>query len=806
MFANGPGRLGYDSDRRRGNAVLGPKQKYLLLTISLLFGIAVGGLWPRVIEIRDQTRQMADSHRKHQTAHKGWSFPAKVWSNSASLELPADQLMEHARLRNYTQSCPARDPGEYCPKTETVIPRGGAFPEGKQPGGLAGWTRPLALEPMIIGYLIGPDAEIRDHLPLEEVPEHLIDAILASEDTGFWDHYGVDIRGLMRATMANAKSQSYGQGASTLHMQVVRSLSQNKEDSMGRKIREIAMAFTLDGYLGKEGVLQMYLDVPYLGQSGTFAICGFEAAARHYWGKSARDLTLGESATLVGILPRPGSWGPDIDPSMAKIRRDKVLKRMEEVMGYDVTAARAEPVVTNLTPVPKTIFPSYMQATRAWLESHLTTQTVYGSGLNVYTALDVVAQTRTEELLNEKRDYLEKQLGRKGDDPLQAAGALVDPYTGAMVAVYGGRDSTATGFNRATQARRQAGSSFKPLVYALAFSRMDGDGMPLYTAADTVPNMRRTFENTDGWRPRNVGGKYTATVPLAQALAASSNIGTASLLEELGGPRHLVDFADRLGFEKRWLPEELGLALGQGEVTPLEMASFSAAVINGGRKATGSPVLLARDAAQQIPVGALSQERPVMSPEAAALTRELMRGVVLSGTGGAIRGVNGVVGYTGEAIGKTGTTDNEYDLWFVGGTPHYASALWVGYDTPTTVGGSASEVAAPLWGWWMKEVQSGLDDRVFDGPKIDYRRVCTITGLRPQQGEGCKSIRAPFLPGTAPRGTSEACDKDDPEKKFVSFWNRRRQAKAEGRSAGPKPKTPTNQATGKARSSGPSPF
>jgi len=785
---------------------VGPKLKYTLLGFSLIWGVTIGGLVPRLLDIRERTRDMADAHRKHETAHQGWSFPAKVWSDSASLDLPTDQLMGHAKLRGYSQACPAREPGEYCPKTGTVIPRGGVFPEGKQPGGTAGWTRPLALEPIIIGYLIGPDAEVRDHLPLDEVPEHLIDAIIASEDTTFWTNIGVNFKGLARATLTNARKQSYSQGASTLTMQVVRSLSQNKEDSMGRKIREIAMAITLDGYLGKEGVLQMYLDVPYLGQSGNMAICGFEAAARHYWGKSARDLTLGEAATLAGILPRPASWGPDVDPSSAKIRRDKVLKRMEEVMGYDVERARAEPVTTNLTAVPKTKFPSYMQATRAWLEAHLPTSTVYGSGLNVYTALDVVAQTRTEEVINEKLDYLEGQLGRRGDEPLQAAAALVDPYTGAMVAVYGGRDSTATGFNRATQARRQAGSSFKPLVYALAFSRMDGDGMPLYTASDTVTNVRRTFENTDGWRPRNVGGKYTPTIPLAQALASSSNIGTASLLEELGGARHLVDFADRMGFEKRWLPEEMGLALGQGEVTPLEMASFSAAVINGGRKSTGSPVLMARDAAQQIPVGALAQERPVMSPEAAVLTRELMRGVVLSGTGGAIRGVNGVVGYTGEAIGKTGTTDNEYDLWFVGGTSHYASALWVGYDTPTSVGGSASEVAAPLWGWWMKAVQEGLAPRGFDGPTFEYRRICTITGMRPQQGQGCKSIRAPFLPGTAPRGVSEACDKDDPEKKFVSMWNRKKPTGKTGRSSGPKPSAPSNQATGKARSTGPSPF
>ena len=786
---------------------MGPALKYSLLGISLIWGIAVGGLWPRLIEIRENTRTMADAHRKHKTAHPGWSFPAAVWSDSASLDLPPAQLMEHARLRGYTMACPAREPGEYCERSGAVIPRGGAFAEGQQPAGMAGWTRPIALEPILIGNLIGTDGEVRTHLPIDEAPEHLIDAIIAAEDEDFWNHPGVNPFASLRALWANVQKSRYSQGASTLTMQVVRRLSQNEEKTISRKIREMAMAVTLDGYLGKEGVLQMYLDAPYLGQAGNLSICGFEAASQHYWGKSAKELSLSEAATLAGILPAPGRYGPDIAPKLAKLRRDRVLRRME-LMGYDVDSARTEPVTVNLTPVPEIRYPSYMQATRAWLEAHLPIGTVYGSGLNVYTALDVVAQDRTEKTLHESLSYMEAQVGRKGDEPLQAAGAMVDPYTGALVAVYGGRDSTATSFNRATQARRQAGSAFKPLVYALAFSRMDGDGMPLYTAADIVPNKRRTFDNTDGWRPRNVGGKYSETIPLAQALASSSNIGTASLLEELGGPRHLVDFADRMGFEKRWLPEELGLALGQGEVTPLEMASFVSAVINGGRRSTGSPVLIARDAAKQIPVGALASERPVMSPEAAVLTRELMRGVVLSGTGGAVRGVNGKVGYNGEAIGKTGTTDKELDLWFIGGTPNYASALWVGYDTPTRVGGSASEIAAPMWGWWMGETHRDLDARPFEGPEFLYRQICTLTGKRPQKG--CLSIRAPFLPGTMPTAISDQCATPDPEKKFVSIWRRRQAGGDTGRTGAGKtrPAKPStsNQATGKARSTGPAPF
>ena len=785
-----------------------PFFKYALLGTSLLWGMAVGGLWPQLIDIREKTRVMADKHRKHETAHPGWSFPAKIWSDVAPLDLPKDRLMEHARIRGYTPACPALMPGEYCEKDGQVIPRGGMFAEGRQPAGMSGWTRPIALEPILIGYLIGPDGEVRDHLPLDEAPEYLLDAIVAAEDEDFFNHPGVNPFSFLRAGLANVESRRYGQGASTLTMQVVRRLSQNEEKTISRKVREAAMAVTLDAYVGKEGVLQMYLDAPYLGQKGSMSICGFEAASRHYWGKSAAELTLAEAATLAGILPAPGRYGPDVAPQIAKIRRDRVLQAMTK-MGYDVTDARKEPVEVNLSPLPETLYPSYMQATRAWLEQHLPSEKVYGSGLNVYTALDVVAQEQTDKILTDKVRYIEKQTRRRTDQSLQAAAALVDPMSGALVAAYGGTDATATGFNRATQARRQAGSSFKPVVYALAFSRMDGDGKPLYTAADTVTNMRRTFENTDGWTPRNVSGKYSKTIPLAQALKWSSNIGTASLLEELGGPRHLVDFAERLGFDKQWLPEEMGLALGQGEVTPQEMASFVGTVVNGGRRVAGSPVLFARDAARQIPVGVLNPERPVMAPEAAALTRELMRGVVQGGTGGSIRGVNGIYGYRGEAIGKTGTTDKEYDLWFVGATPYYAGAVWLGYDTPERVGGSASELAAPLWGWWMKGVHENLPDKEFEGPELEYRRICTITGLIPKKG--CLSVRAPFLPGTAPKTYSSACavaDKD--ENGFVSLWQRRRLA-AEGKpipgrgkaAKGKKAGSPAAAATGATRSAGP---
>ena len=186
-----------------GAAHVRPIWRYSLLGVSLLWGVAIGGMWPRLIDIRDQTRKMADEHRKHEVAHPGWSFPAKIWSDAASMDLPSERLIEHAKLRGYLAACPARSPGEYCEKTGTVIPRGGVFAEGVQPPGMAGWTRPLALEPILIGYLIGTDGEVRDHLPLDEAPEHLIDAIIAAEDEDFWNHPGVNPMASLRALWAN---------------------------------------------------------------------------------------------------------------------------------------------------------------------------------------------------------------------------------------------------------------------------------------------------------------------------------------------------------------------------------------------------------------------------------------------------------------------------------------------------------------------------------------------------------------------------------------------------------------------------
>ena len=773
--------------------------------IVAFLGLALaGGALPCLMIARDWANEgiaLADLHVRHEVAHPGWSFPAVVQSAPAPLAgLAPTRAVAEAKVRGYAEDCGKAAPaGTYCGK------------KGKQR--VKSLSGDDTLAPIVLGRLIGPDGELRTHLPLETAPKHLLDAIVAAEDRNFRDHGGVNWTATVRAAIANTQEGGYAQGASTLTMQVVRNLAQRKEKTLSRKLREMVQAMAIDSHLGKDGVLQIYLDAPYLGQWGSYSICGFEEAARYYFGKDAADLSLAEAATLAAILPAPGKFAPDRAPEKAKERRDRVLRAMAELYGYDVTEALASPVTTvPPAPLPER-WPAYLGATRAWLEATVSPDVLYGAGLTITVGVDPVAQAATEEIFPKKTKWFEGLIGKSNDKArLQAAGVLVDAHTGLLRAVYGGDDVTATSFNRATQARRQPGSSFKPLTYAMAFEQTNPDGTPKFTAATAEPNTTRTFDTPQGkWTPRNVGGEYSTTASLAQGLAWSQNIATASLLDDAGGPKALKAFAKTLGFDVSKFPEEMGLCLGQGEVTVLEMGQFAATVANGGRKVTGSPVLSAIDGAGREVVKAPVLGDAVMKPETAALTRELMRLVIDIGTGGASRGAGGEAGYNGQAMGKTGTTDQEKDLWFVGASPDLAAAVWIGYDQPTPLGVAASDLAAPLWGWWMHAVTRDVKELpTFPAePKLVFRGICRETGKI--GNETCRGIRAPFLPGTAPKAgcslehppepeeddaTAEALDgagegEDAPKKpKHESLWKRmareqaeREAAKAEGAGA-----------------------
>lgn len=356
--------------------------------------------------------------------------------------------------------------------------------------------------------MFGPDGEIRFHLPLAEAPRHLVDAILASEDRSFREHAGVDPGAMVRAAVANAKRGAWSQGGSTLTMQVVRSLTQEREKTVLRKIREMVLAVAIDGHIGKDVVLRMDLGAPYRGQRGGLSICGFEAASLHYFGKRATDLTVAEAATLVGLLPSPMKFDPARYPDRARMRRDLVLTAMAEVAGYDVAEALASPIVTAPPLVLPERFPAYLSATRAWLEQHVPPVTLYGAGLVVTVGLDVAAQEETDRLFLAKIGYFESLLGRRGALPLQAAAVLMDTATGIIRAIYGGSDLTATGFNRATQARRQPGSNPAPRSSPSCTRQRSSNATPTGPRASPRPMPNQT-SNGPFRRHRGTGDPET---------------------------------------------------------------------------------------------------------------------------------------------------------------------------------------------------------------------------------------------------------------------------------------------------------
>ncbi len=732
--------------------------RFFLVAALASLAVAAVGWFSYVLPwwrpIREEAAQTSQAHWDLAIAHPGWSFPAHFWSAPASLDLPLPRLVSEARARGYTEVCPPARPGEICPTSGEVILRGGRFAEGIQPAGNDGWTRKLALEPILLGALVGPDGEIREHLPMELAPPVLLRAILAAEDERFYAHPGVDLEGIARAMWVNWNEGAFTQGASTLSMQVTRAMTGRKEKSLERKLDEMGRAVAVDRYLGKDRVLQMYLDAPYLGQQGTFSVCGFRAASRLYFGVDAPDLTLAQAATLAAILPAPAHYAPDRHPEAARSRRDRVLRRMAE-SGWDrteVDRALAEPVVARgHALLPEVKYPAYFSVAREALLAAVPPEVAYGAGLDVFTALDPVVQEAVEEVLTERVAFLDRLVWGRGIGPLLSAAAFADPATGHLVAAHDTALLDPAGFNRVTQMRRQPGSSFKPVVYALAFSP-GPDGRPRRTPSHSVPDMPHAFNRggPDLWTPRNANSWYMPEITLARGLAMSANLAAANLLDELGGPDPLIAFASKLGFDTSGFPREMGLSLGQGQVTPQEMVRFVATVAGDGRRASASPLVVAVDA-----FGTVRYENPLsteqaLTPEAALLTREIMRLVVANGTGWSVKGRHGVEGYRGEVVGKTGTATEEKDLWFIGSTPDYAGAVWVGYELPAQVGGHASEVSAPLFGWLLASISEGLPPRKFDSSGVARRYVCANTGL--SANATCPVLQIPFLPDEKIRG------------------------------------------------------
>lgn len=646
------------------------------------------------------------------------------------------------------------------------------------PAGREIWALPL--EPEQIGAYYGPDREQRDLVVLDELPPHVIDAVLAVEDRRFETHAGLDPRRIAGALIANLRAGAVTQGGSTLTQQLVKNFFLTPERTFSRKAQEAVMALLVEFRRDKREILQAYLNEIYLGQRGATAVHGIGEASRVFYGKRATKLSVAEAALIAAIIRSPNGLSPYRETERALKRRDLVLDLMLRQGRIDDAAwrtAKAEPLRLAAVTPDAGDARYFLDLLRRQLSSVYSEDVLANEGLRIYTTLDGRAQRLAARALREGLADLEKRYPKLAtDDPSRALqGCLIAmrPQTGEILALVGGRDYGRSQFDRCTQARRQTGSVFKPFVYIAALEPRGGK--PLLTLASFIDDSPLEVKTPSGpWLPRNFDRQFHGRVPVREALERSFNVATARLGQDVGIPR-VIDVARRLGVTSP-LPEVPSLVLGTADVSPMEIVRAYATLASGGVRPEVQAIEdLVGPGGKTLERRRLRFER-VLDAGTAFLATSMLRGVAERGTAVALRST----GLRGPIAAKTGTTDGEHDLWLVGYTPELAVAVWIGFDKPRSVGIASSVGALPIWRRFVQELTGGEIRGSFRRPS-----GVTVADIEPATGRlaltDCPE-REPefFLEGTLPRiscpsgQATDALGDDSPQVRRRFFdWLRR---------------------------------
>jgi penicillin-binding protein 1B len=630
-------------------------------------------------------------------------------------------------------------------RDDKLVSLGEGFRQSK-PRGL------LRIDPELLAEFSDVERERRSYLTLKEIPRHVVLAVVASEDRRFFRHWGFDLLGLGRATVRNVRAGTVVEGGSTISQQLVKNLFLSHERSVFRKAHEALLAVMVELRYSKEQILEFYLNQIYLGQRGSWSVCGVEEAALFYFNKHAKELTPGEGALIAGIIPAPNRLSPYRDPEGAIARRDQVLGDLVDcgwISKDEASRYRRTPLRFAPNPSPATKAPYFVDYVRELLGKEIAPADLNARGLSIFTTLDSRMQEAAERfVLDGARDAdWRSPHGGSEKNPAQAALVALEPSTGYVRAMVGGRSYVESSFNRATDSRRQPGSAFKPFVYLAALDTPFSGRRPPLTAATLLDDAPDTFETSLGaWSPRNFGGSYEGRVTAARAIARSLNVATVRLEEMVGIPK-VVQMARSLGIESR-LRGVLSLALGTSEVTPMELTTAYATIANGGVQVKPMPVRAVLDRDGNVRWAPRKEMRRVLRPETAYMGTVLLEGPVIYGTAA---GVRSQFGFTRPAAGKTGTTDDENDAWFVGFTPQIAAGVWLGCDRNRRLGLTGTQAAVPIWARFMEAAHRDLPLRDFEAPPgVVETWIDADTGYR--AGPECAHVmRAVFVPKTEPR-------------------------------------------------------
>jgi penicillin-binding protein 1B len=639
-----------------------------------------------------------------------WSVPARVFAAPLELyvgaPLSANDLEQELRRLHYRRGDPGAGPGIYRRSGNAFdlsARRVRFIDELRDPKRISvhadnasitgmrltdGNDLPVfRLDPPVIGSLFPIHGEDRLVVAPADVPPLLRDGIKLIEDRRFDEHHGVDFYGVLRATWANFRAGRVVQGGSTLTQQLVKNYFLSDEQTFSRKAREAVMAMRLEAHYAKADILVAYLNEVYLGQDGARAIHGFGLGSEYYFAKPLGELEPSELALLIGLVKGPSFYDPRKHPDRALARRNLVLKEFADAHLIDAAAAkRASGSPLGLRPPGGSYVPAYLDLVRRHLKRDYAEADLAAAGLSVYTSLDLRAQASAERSLTQNLQRLDSKSPR--GEHLEGAQIVVEPSSGDVVAVVGGREVDTSGFNRALDAHRPIGSLVKPAVYLTALET------GRYTAATLVEDAPIELKLPDGsvWAPQNFERQVYGQVPLARALAESMNLATVRLGLDVGLPK-VAATLEKLGLESSPTLNP-SLLLGTVEMSPLEVVQVYTTLADGGFRTRLRAVRAVLDEHGR-PLRTFKVQVEEAAPPAAVY--QLDRMLMLVPTRGTARGAAARLPQGLVVAGKTGTSSDTRDSWFAGFTGNYLSVVWVGYDDNRETGLTGAQGALPVW-------------------------------------------------------------------------------------------------------------
>ncbi|GAB1468753.1 PBP1A family penicillin-binding protein [Candidatus Cloacimonadota bacterium] len=561
--------------------------------------------------------------------------------------------------------------------------------------------------------------EKRKLVSLKELPPYLIDALIVAEDKNFYHHFGIDIFGNIRAILVDVIRLDFSQGASTITQQMARNMFLTLDKQVSRKMKEVILALRIEREFSKDEILEIYFNKIFWGGQ----IHGVETAALYYFGKHARDLSLAESASLVAMIQRPNYYSPVKHPDRLLERRDSLLKRMlkaRKIQKEDYEIAIASKINSDKTSMRQFASDYFIENIRLYLERKYGTEKLFEGGLRIYTTLDQDLTVYADSILNQYLSGVEKNYNASmrlssvspssvdiNTKYLQGGLVLMENSTGYVRAMIGGRSFVHSKYNRMTQAKRQPGSSIKPIYYTAAVERG-------YTPATVIKDgpIRLTGGDGKDWKPHNFSHKYYGYTRMRTALTHSYNLWAVKTVMDIGLDT-VNDAFRRFGINAK--AQDYSAALGAYEVTPINLISAYTAFPNGGYRTMPIFINRVEDMQGKVLERNTSPKIRVCTPEVAYIMTSMLQSVVSSGTGGAARN-----NYMWQAAGKTGTSSDNRDAWFIGFNKEFTLGIWNGFDNNASV--SASAVCAPIWGRIMtKAIRNQNKGRT---PRVDDPRYC----------------------------------------------------------------------------------